>query len=79
MKELAGSSNRPLAAEIASYLNIDLGRCVLEPLQRRRDPQLHRRERARRGRLHYSDGVLRRQLSSDGALPDARRRQAGLG
>jgi ribose-phosphate pyrophosphokinase len=29
MKVFAGSSNRPLAAEIASYLNIDLGKCVL--------------------------------------------------
>jgi ribose-phosphate pyrophosphokinase len=29
MKVFAGSSNRALAAEIASYLNIELGRCVL--------------------------------------------------
>jgi ribose-phosphate pyrophosphokinase len=29
MKVFAGSSNRPLAAEIASYLNIELGKCVL--------------------------------------------------
>jgi ribose-phosphate pyrophosphokinase len=29
MKVFAGSSNRPLAAEIASSLNIELGRCVL--------------------------------------------------
>ena len=79
MKVFTGSSNRPLAAEIVDYLNIDLGRCVLKPLQRRRDPLLHRRERPRRGHLHYSDGVLRRQLSSDGAVPDARRRQAGIG
>ncbi len=29
MKVFAGSSNRPLASEIASYLNIELGKCVL--------------------------------------------------
>ncbi len=29
MKVFAGSSNRPLAAEIASYLKIELGKCVL--------------------------------------------------
>ena len=30
MKVFAGSSNVPLAREIANYLKIDLGKCVLE-------------------------------------------------
>jgi len=38
MKVFAGSSNRPLAAEIARYLKIDLGKCVLN---RFRDGEIH--------------------------------------